>query len=220
VPWAGREVLGEGSEPWANAGEGPADVVQVAPETWMVDVDCARPALDSLVVVAAKATGWAIVVHQSRFHPRETWSRGPAVVQTFAAARIAGGEQHGPLPAPTRDLIGARHLLRYDRNNLYEHVYLNSERFCSHNVHTRGTPGRADCHPASYWKLADGLYVFAWREYDSAAAMVFTYNLNDLRATGMAHAPDTFMRSENRPIGGHILPVTETVSYPDGLTPR
>jgi MoaF C-terminal domain/MoaF N-terminal domain len=205
--------------PWSGGGEDPYDAVEVAPWTYFVAIDFARPGLESLTLVLRESTGWALAIHQRRFHPEQTWSRGPAVTQTFLPARIAGREQTGPPPASTRELIGARHLYRYDRHNLYEHVYLSSEKFCAHNLHTTHTPGRADCHPASYHKIDDGLYVFGWREYDSAAAMLVFYNMETLLATGMVHAPETFTRSVNRHLGGHIIPVTSHLDYPDGLEP-
>lgn len=215
----GRAEWIAGGVQWAGSGIDPVDVVEVASGTYFIDVDFGVPALESVTIILREPTGWALVVHQRRFHPEETWSRGPEVTQEFTVGRIVGSEQVGEAPATTRDLIGKRHFYRYSPSNLYEHIYLNSRKFCGHNVHTFGTPGRADCHPATYYKIDENLYVFAWREYDSAVAMVSFLNMTTLRATAKAHAPEHFLRSSNRAIGGHIIPATGDATYPDGLEP-
>ena len=204
---------------WAGKGHDDADVVEAAPGTYFIDIDVAEPALDSLTVVLNPATGWALAVHQRRFHPEDTWSRGPEVSQEFLVAKLSDAAPQGEAPALTRDLIGRRHLYRYSPNNLYEHVYLNSRKFCGHNVHTFGTPGRADCHPVTYYRFDEDVYVIGWREYDSAVAMVSVLDLKAKRATAKAHAPEHFLRSVNRPIGGHITEVTASMTYPDDLQP-
>jgi hypothetical protein len=122
-------------------------------------------------------------------------------------ARLAGHAQDGPPPGPTRDLVGRWHRYRYSLDNLYEHIYISGDRFVSHNVDTQFTNDRADCHPVSYHKFSPGLYVVAWREFDSQAGMVMVENLRQLTATGSALHPESSERSVSRPIGGRILPV-------------
>jgi hypothetical protein len=192
--------------------DGSWDVVEIAAGTYFADVD--RPGHEALTVVLSVATGWALVVHQRR-DPTVT-GRGPAAAHTFTAARIAGCERSGPPPAPTRDLIGRWHRYRYSPGNLYEHIYVSENRFVSHNVATKGTPDRADCHPVSYWKVAPGLYLIGWREFDSQASMVMVENLHDLRVTGKALHPASDAESVSIPIGGVILPVTVTFPEEEG----
>jgi len=196
--------LAEGVRWGAGQCTDPCDVVEVAPGTYFADIDVTEPAHDALTVVLSFATGWALVVHQRR-DPRAT-GRGPAASHTFMTAAL-GGQQAGPPPAPTRDLVGRWHRYRYSPGNLYEHVYISGERFVSHNVDTQNTGDRADCHPVSCYKFAPDLYMVTWREFDSQASMVMIEDLAQLRATGKALHPVSADRSASRPIGGHILPV-------------
>ncbi|MFT4211282.1 MAG: MoaF C-terminal domain-containing protein [Microbacterium sp.] len=206
---------------WAGSGDDPVDVVEAAPGTFFIDVDFTEfvRAQEAVTVVVAPATGWALVIHQERFHPEETWSRGPEIRHEFTAARIHGVEQTGDAPAPTRDLIGRRHLYRYSPKNLYEHIYINSQKFVGHNVSTTGTPGRADCHLITHYRFADDVYVVGWREYDSGSAMVALLDLDALRTTAKVLHPEGFLHAVSRGIGGHIIPVGESPDYPDGLQP-
>ena len=223
-----RCAIGDGSAAWTATGtrwhgdgNDPVDVVEAAAGVFFIDIDFTdfSRMLEAVTIVWDRAAGSALVVRQRRFHPEETWSRGPEVVHEFFPARVAGAELQGELPAPTRDLVGRRHLYRYSPNNLYEHIYLNSQKFCAHNVSTFGTPGRADCHPVSYFRIRDGVYVVAWREYDSAVGMVTVLDLEAGRSTGKAHDPEHFLRSVSRPFGGYLTEVDTVVDYPDGLRP-
>jgi hypothetical protein len=181
------------------------DVVEVAPGAFFIDRGVADQPHEALTVVLSYVTGWALVVHQRR-DPSVT-GRGPAASHTFSPARIAGQDQSGPAPAPTRDLVGRWHRYRYSPQNLYEHIYVSGERFVSHNVDTQNTGDRADCHPVSYYQVAPDLYVVTWREFDSQASMVMVENLDQLQATGKALHPVSADRSAAIPIGGRILPV-------------
>lgn len=207
---------------WAGEGDDPSDVVEAAPGVYLIDVDFEQfeRGTEAVTVVADVAGGWALVAHQERFHPEQTWSRGPEVTHTFAAARIRGAVQSGEQPAPTRELIGHRHLYRYSPRNVYEHIYINSGAMCGHNVNTMGTPGRADCHPASYHRIRDGVYLVGWREYDSAAGMLAVIDLGAGQATGKVLHPEHFLRSVSRPFGGPIIWAGAAPDYPDGLEPR
>ncbi|WP_460942952.1 MoaF C-terminal domain-containing protein [Okibacterium endophyticum] len=206
---------------WQGGGDDPVDVVEAAPELYFIDIDFTEfdRMLEAVSIVWDRASGWALLVHQRRFHPEETWSRGPEVLHDFSVARVAGSKPAGTPPAVTRELIGRRHLYRYSPNNLYEHIYLSSQKFCAHNVHTFGTPGRADCHPVSYYKMRDDVFVVTWREYDSAVGMVTVLDLDAGRSSGKAHDPEHFLRSTSRPFGGFITEITDAIDYPDGLQP-
>ncbi len=206
---------------WQGAGEDPCDVVEAADGVFFIDIDFQDfiRGLEAVTVIVAKRTGWALMVFQERFHPEETWSRGPEVRHEFSVARLDGRVQVGPAPGPTRDLIGHHHLYRYSPANLYEHLYLSSEKVCAHNVSTVGTPGRADCHPAAYYRITEHVYLVAWREYDSAAGMLSVLDLERMQCTGKVLHPEHFLRSVTRPFGGPITLVGAT-AYPDGLEPR
>ena len=184
--------------------DGSWDVVEIARDIFFADV--AVPPHGALTAVLDLAAGWALTVDQRR--DPAVGGRGPAATHTFTVAGLDGFARRGPAPEPTTDLIGHWHRYRYGEHNLYEHIYVSGDRFVSHNVDTAGTPDRADCHPVSVWKVAPGLYLIAWREFDSQASMVLAENLTDLRATGKALHPASPDSSVSVPIGGLILPVT------------
>ncbi|HKS99791.1 MAG TPA: MoaF C-terminal domain-containing protein [Rugosimonospora sp.] len=192
-------------------GYGPYEAVEVADRTYFVDIDQAGQ--DALSVVFSDRTGWALLVAQHR-DP----DRNPAVEHTFTAARIADRPPVGPAPAPTRDLVGRWHRYRYSRDNLYEHIYLSETRFCSHNLATRNTPGRAACHPVSVYRFDRDVYVVAWREYDSQAAMVVVENLHRNRATGKVLHPVNDTEAASRPVGGIVLPAVVTHAREEDAT--
>ncbi len=193
---------------WPRVGTDRVDVVEAAPDTYFIDIDVEQPVHTSLTAVLSLATGWALLVHQQR--DPSAVGRGPAASQVFAAARVAGYEQHGPAPAPTRDMVGRWHRYRYSSTDLYEHVYISGDRFVSHNLDTVNTPDRADCHPVSYFKVAPELYVVAWTEFDSQASMVTLEDLASLRTTGKVLYPVGSDRSGSSPIGGLVLPAAVT----------
>lgn len=190
---------------------GPYEAVEVADGTYFADID--QPGQDALTVVFSDRTGWALLIAQHRDPAAD-----PAVEHIFQAARIAGVPATGQAPAPTRDLVGRWHRYRYSQENLYEHIYLSETRFCSHNLATQNTPGRAACHPVSLYRFDDGVYVVAWREFGSQAAMVVVENLRQARATGKVLHPVSERETLSHPIGGLILPVQVTFSDND-VTP-
>jgi hypothetical protein len=199
---------------WAAHGTDRHDAVEVESGTFFVDIDVSEPAHDGLSLLFSDPTGWALAIHQRR-HPTTPGARGPAVRHTFATARLAGRDQVGLAPAPTRDLVGRWHRYRYSPDNLYEHIYISADRFLSHNVDTQFTPDRADCHPVSYYRFGPDLYVVTWREFDSQVAMVLVENLRHRTATGKALHPAGAERSVSTPIGGRILPVQVIIPEED-----
>lgn len=80
---------------------------------------------------------------------------------------------HGSLDKPyqnsqythhlTTELLGLRNLYRYSPNEAYEHIYLNKNFYTWHCV--KGIEaGLADTERCHYYKIADELYLFVWRE--------------------------------------------------------
>ena len=187
--------------PWAGSGSDAYDAVEVVPEIFFIDIDFEVPPLEALTLLLAPARGHALLVHQSR-----TPRGNPAVAQTFLAASIDGVSRVGPAPVPTTDLMGHWHRMRYSPENLYEHVYVSNSRMFAHNLRTQNTPGRADCHDASYWRFSENLYLIGWREKDSEAGMILCEDLAARRATGKVLHPISNERSGSVPIGGYIYP--------------
>ena len=86
-------------------------------------------------------------------------------------------------PGPTRDLIGMRTWQRYSPRHLYEHTYLNSERYCWQCL-IGEQRGHGDVDLATYYKFDDQQYIFTFREFLIPVASVFYFNMKDLRSTG------------------------------------
>lgn len=65
--------------------------------------------------------------------------------------------------APTRELVGMRNRYRYSPTEVYEHIYLNDQYYswqCLKGVEQ----GLCDTDRCHYYKIADALYLFVWRE--------------------------------------------------------
>jgi hypothetical protein len=87
-----------------------------------------------------------------------------AVSADFSSAAI--GMPFTPVTArhePTRDLIGRRVEYTYSPSERYEHIYLN-EHFYTWHCLLGSEKGLADTDRCHYFKLADRLYLFVWRE--------------------------------------------------------
>jgi len=68
-----------------------------------------------------------------------------------------------PRHAPTEDLVGRRVEYTYSPTERYEHIYLNENFYTWHCL--RGSEkGLADTDRCHYYKLAENLYFFVWRE--------------------------------------------------------
>ena len=187
--------------PWTDSGSDTYDAVEVGPGIFFIDIHFEARPLEALTLLLAPARGHALLVHQARA-PRAN----PAVAQAFLAASIGGVSPVGPAPTPTTDFMGRWHRMHYSPENLYEHIYVSHSRMFSHNLRTQNTPGRADCHDASYWCFSEGLYLVGWREKDSEAGMILCEDLGNRRATGKVLHPMSNDRSGSAPIGGYIYP--------------
>lgn len=192
---------------WAGSGTSGYDAVEIDPDAYFVDLDLPDRPLHALTVVFSRRAGWALAVYQSRNPALVGGSpRVPAVEHAFSAGRVAGAGDAEP-PRPTRDLVGRWHRYRYSPDNYYEHIYVSGERFVSHNLDTQNTRDRADCHPVSYYRLAAGLYLVAWREFDSQMAAIAVEHLGQAQVTAKALHPADRFHSVNVRIGGFIRPV-------------
>ena len=187
---------------WKDGREetGAYEAVAVRPGMFLITIDVPEPATDGLTIVLDR-TGPVLVVVQ---HRRDAVSErdGTLVENVYRPGRLTGSAAKPP--ARSLDLLGRWHRYRYSDANLYEHIYLSADRFCSHNLASQFTPGRADCHPVDHWRLGDGIYLVAWRERGSGAAMTVIEDLLALRITGSVLHPASEAQSVTVPIGGLI----------------
>jgi hypothetical protein len=87
-----------------------------------------------------------------------------AVGATFTSAAIDEAfTASTPRHAPTSELVGRRVEYTYSPSEQYEHVYLN-ERFYTWHCLRGSEKALADTDRCHYYKLADDLFWFVWRE--------------------------------------------------------
>lgn len=124
----------------------------------------------------------------------------------------------GSKPAPTRDLIGLRGLYRYGPDQCFEHIYLNSERYCWQCI-IGPLKGEGDVDMASVYKFAHNQYIFAFREFGLPVSTVFFYNWDQMRSTGKFFAIDDDGALANTPAGAHIMKLSMAF-YPLDAQPK
>ena len=116
---------------WQSGSERGTDwceVVEVAPQTYFIDLTFADRPRESQTFVVNRQTRQVLGI-------RTTLREGavgsePRAVQTFSPGVLGDPETPptGHKPAPTRDLIGLRGLYDYGPEQGNEHVYLSAER--------------------------------------------------------------------------------------------
>lgn len=206
VHW--RDVRGEGSD-WYEA-------IPIDRDVWFLDMTFAARPLEALTLVFDATTRRALGI---RCRVRDEAEAGamPRVAQDFLPGTLAGGAVTGPAPAPTRDLIGLRTLQTYSPNHTYEHTYLNSERYCWQCL-VGVQRGQGDVDLASYFRFAEGLYVFSFREFLIPVASVFLFDFNNLRSTGKFLGITGGGVVENNPAGAYIRKLSQSF-YPQSASP-
>jgi len=207
VRWASAELLSA-----AGGSVDPYDAVRVREDVVFLNLPLTSRSEDAITVFWSETTGRALRVHTVIGEPAPGV---PRLRQTFAAGELAGVPLTGAKPAPTRDLIGFREIVRYSPEHLYDHVFLSSERYCWQCLQGEQR-GHGDVDMATTWKFDDsGLYLFTFREFVIPVASVWLHDLGyALRTTGVFLGIDPDGRADHRRAGGHIYPLGHTV-YPD-----
>ena len=80
-------------------------------------------------------------------------------------------------------MVGKRVEYTYSPTECYEHIYLN-ERFYTWHCLLGSEKGLADTDRCHYYKLADRLYLFVWREKIVPTLGSVVVDLEALRTTG------------------------------------
>lgn len=201
---------------WENAGgTDEYDAVAIDDRAVFLDLNPASRPRESLTLVFSPRTGRALAVHSQIAAEPEPGV--PQVRQTFWTGSTGDVAPSGEPPAPTRDLIGRRNLYRYSPEHLYEHVYLNSERYvwqCLQGVQR----GHGDCDLATTYKFDDDLYLFTFREFRIPVASVWLHDFAGMHTTGKFLGLRGDGQAEASRGGGRIIPLG-AVSYPDDAPP-
>lgn len=200
----------------ALSGRAAKDVVEVAPNTFFIDVYLdSWSERDAVTAIVNPVTGRTLTVHT---HVRKVAVPGePLVEQSFEAGTLAGVEVTGTAPEETRELVGKRGITVYSHNHAYEHVYLSTERYswqCLQGVQH----GAGDTDLASYWKFGDGQYIFTFREFRIPVASVMFLNVIQAHSTGKFLGVQGDGSLGNGRAGGTFRILSET-RYPKGYEP-
>lgn len=166
----------------SGAGTDAVEVVEVAPDTYFVEIAFSSKPLEAETLILNLASRRALSI-LSVVRAKEETVGEPQVGQIFRPGVIAGGEVSGMVPEETRDLVGLRAHFTYSPNHVYEHTYLSSTRYawqCLVGVQR----GHGDVDLATTYKFAEGQYVFTFREFKIPVASTFFYNFADMRSTG------------------------------------
>lgn len=214
------EFLDSSTVRWSSSGllsapsgsDDPYDAVRVRDDVLFLNLPLESRSRDAITVFWSETTGRALLVHSVIGEPVPGQ---PQVRQTFAAGEVDGVRVSGARPAPTRDLIGFRELVRYSPSHLYEHVFLSSERYCWQCVQGEQR-GHGDVDMSTTWRFDDsGLYLFTFREFVIPVASVWLHDLGyALRTTGIFLGINAEGHADHRRGGGHIYPLGR-IGYPD-----
>lgn len=187
------------------------EALLVAPDVYFIDTLCASKPRDARTLILNTETRRVLSILSHVRDEAEKVEGEPLVTQLFETGVIGDPAQPpgGPLPAPTRDLIGLRTFNRYSPNHLYEHVYLSSQRYCWQCL-VGEQRGHGDVDLATTYKFDEQLYLFTFREFIIPVASVFFYNFNDMHSTGKFLGVTGDGRIENNKSGAFIRKASMT----------
>ncbi|MEV4954791.1 MoaF C-terminal domain-containing protein [Paenarthrobacter nitroguajacolicus] len=193
------------------------DAVEVRPNMYFLDV-WLRSSDDhrSLTVVVDVRGGNALTVLSTA--SKQGYTGETNFAQAFAPGCLP--DRTGPweqAAQPSRDPIGQRLLSYYSPDLVFEHIYLNSDSVAWQCL--RGwEPGANDTNEATYWRFADDLYVFGFRESAAQSSSVFLLDLKEQRSTGQFHGVGETGQLVHGALGA-ALDTLGSVRYPADLHP-
>jgi hypothetical protein len=202
---------------WQNDDENGTDwceVVEVAPQTYFIDLTFAQKPRESQTFVVNFQTRHVLAV-------RTTMREGDVGKEPRAVHEVSPGVLGDPAipptgrkPAPTRDLIGLRGLYAYSPRQCFEHIYLNSKRYAWQCI-AGPLRGEGDVDLATVYKFDDNQYVFAFREFGLPVSTVFFYNWDQMKSTGKFFAIGEDGAIANTPAGALITKLSMAFYPPD-----
>jgi hypothetical protein len=214
------EFVGRHEVVWRSDDERGRDwceVVEVAPQTYFVDMTFAHQPRQSQTFIVGLETRRVLAI---RTIMREgDVGKEPRAVHEFSPGVLGDPAvpPTGRKPTPTRDLIGLRGLYDYGPEQCFEHIYLNSERYVWQCI-IGPLRGQGDVDMASYYKFDDNQYIFAFREFGLPVSTVFFYNWDQMRSTGKFFAIGDDGAIANTPAGALIHKLS-VAFYPLDMQP-
>lgn len=199
-------------------GEDWYEAIEVAPDTFFIDITQASRPQEALTVIVNTRTLRVLAI-RCQIVSAEAAGGEPRVPQDFWVGTLGDDPTAatGPVPAPTRDLIGLRTWQTYSPSHTYEHTYLSSSRYawqCLVGVQR----GHGDVDLASYYKFDDNQYIFTFREFKIPVASVFFFNFAAGRSTGKFLGVTGAGAIANNPAGAFMRKASMTV-YAAGEEP-
>lgn len=199
---------GEGKD-WCEA-------IEVAPDTFFIDITFSQRPLEALTVVANTRTRRVLAV-ECRVRSTEESGAEPRVAQAFLVGTLGGGMASGEAPHESRDLIGLRTWQTYSPNHTYEHTYLSSQRYCWQCL-VGVQRGHGDVDMATYYQFDKDQYIFTFREFLIPVASVFFFNFASGRSTGKFLGLTGSGEIANNPAGAYMQKASVT-EYPAAHAP-
>lgn len=123
--------------------------------------------------------------------------------------------QEGACPhAPSSELVGLRNRYRYSPTEVYEHIYLN-DGFYTWQCLAGVEAGLCDTDRCHYYKVAEQLYLFVWREKIVPTLGLVMIDLQQHRSDGkiFGYAGSGFDELSNFPVASYCDELNRTV-YP------
>jgi len=205
---------------WQSGGKEGMDwceVVEVAPHTYFIDMTFVDEPRQCQTFIVNIETRRVLSIHTIM---REgDVGKEPRAVQQFSPGVLGDPSvpPTGRKPSPTRDLIGLRALYTYNPNQVFEHVYLNAQRFAWHCV-VGPLRGEADVELTTTYKFDDNQYVLSWREFGLPVSTVFFHNWDQMKETGKFFAIGEEGAISNA-IAGALITKLSVAFYPPDAKP-
>jgi len=196
----------------ATSAEDSAEVVEVADNTFFIEIIFASRPREAETLILNTRTGRALSIY-SLVRDKEETIGEPQVAQIFRTGTTGVATGETKAPAESSDLIGLRAHFTYSPNHVYEHTYLSSQRYawqCLVGVQR----GHGDVDLTTTYKFDEDQYVFTFREFKIAVASTFFYNFKDMRSTGKFLGITGDGRIQNSPAGAFIRKASTTYYLP------
>lgn len=210
-----------------SSGTAPYRATSIRPGLYLVDFIKHENGLSwsiSLVLDTHSAAFTAVIGHM----PTQAENAEGLYSRALAGKPLTSVEVdfvHGSLDRPwqaglcphglTNELTGLRNLYRYSPTEVYEHVYLNDQFYawqCLEGVE-KGLCDTDRCH---YYKIADQLYLFVWREKIIPTLGLVLIDMQQHRSDGkiFGYASASFDELSNFPVSSYCQVLNRT-EYPD-----
>ena len=205
---------------WQSGSESGTDwceVIEVAPKTYYIDMTFTQKPRESSTFFVNTETRRVLSVHTNM---REgEIGHEPRAVQEFTPGVLGDPSvpPTGMKPGPTRDLIGLRAIYTYNKNQCFEHIYLNEKRYAWHCI-VGPLKGESDVELVHMYKFDINQYILTWREFGLPVSTVFFHNWDQMRETGKFFAIGEDGAIANTPAGALITKLSVTF-YPEDKQP-